>query len=137
MYSIIELDNFFNQFAGNISKWLPEDIVNVDHELLKKFNLADKIPFDEPPLTRHFHVIESHEKITLFNEEFIVWIVPEKLNKVIFTYTLVARNLPSHPQLELCFVTSDVHNNSRLVLQVLEKFLQEIQKNEEAIRNLR
>ncbi len=139
MYDIKLLEKYFNKYIENLSENLPEGTINVDIELLKKFDLLNYHDSEknDQALTRYFHVIESNEKITLINDEFIIWIVPEKLHDLPFTYTLIALNHPDHPQLELCFITTGVYNTSRLVLRVLEKFLFEIQENEEFLKQIK
>lgn len=136
MYDIKQLEKYFNNYSENLDKNLPEGVINVDIDLLKRIDLLNfhQADSNDQALTRYFHVIESNEKITLINDDFIVWIVPERLHDVPFTYTLIALNYPDHPQLELCFVTTGVYNTSRLVLRVLEKFLFEIQENEEYLK---
>lgn len=133
--SIIE--DSYRKYIKNLSFWIPEGIINVDLDILHKFNLLNfqnhKLNEDDS-LTRYFHVIESLEKITLVNEQFIVWIVPENIEGVPTTYALIALNHPSGPLLETVFATSGVYNTSWLVLRILEKFLQEIQENEELIK---
>lgn len=138
MHNLPILEASYKKFVQDISSWLPEDIVYVDLKLLHQFNLLHyhDANFNDPSLTRYFHVIESNEKITLINDEFAVWIVPEKVEEVPLTYTLVALNRPKEPELQLCFVTSGVYNSSRLVLRVLEKYLHEIQENEKLIQSL-
>lgn len=119
--------------------WLPEDIITVDLNLLQRLHLLNHAGEEEqdPSLTRYFHVIESDEKITLINEQFVVWIVPEKVEEVAITYTLVAVNKKSEPELQLAFVNTGVYNTSKLVLNVLEKLLQDIQENEETLKKLK
>jgi hypothetical protein len=104
-----------------------------------------------PKLRRHFksadhfskllnvgHMIESADKITLVNNDFIVWIIPETRRQIPSTYTLIAlNNEVRDPQLEVVFVASGVYNTSRLVLKVLEKFLMEIQETENVLDRLR
>ncbi len=139
MYDLKLLEKYYLEYMDNIQDHLPEGIINVDIELLKRFDLLNYNRKDSTDngLTRYFHVIESNEKITLVNDEFVVWIVPEKIEDEHFTCTLIALNQGDHPHLELCFVTSGVYNTSRLVLRILEKFLHEIQENEAFIKNIK
>ena len=136
MHNLSQLEVYYKKFIEDISSWLPEDIVVVDLNLLHEFNLLHYHDpnYNDPTLTRYFHVVESNEKITLYNEEFVVWIVPEKVDDVAVTYTLIALNRPEEPKLEMCFVASGIYNTSRLVLRVLEKFMFEIQENEALIK---
>lgn len=139
MHNIAHLEACFKKYTSDMTTYLPEDIVEVDLNLLYKHDLLHyhDPDFNDPTLTRYFHVIESTEKITLFNEDFVVWIVPEKIEDLLLTYTLVALNKPERePQLQLCFVASGVYNNSKLVLRLLEKYLHEIQENEDVLKNL-
>ncbi|ADI38869.1 hypothetical protein [Waddlia chondrophila] len=138
MHNMQYLENYYRRSIKNISENLPEDIIQVDLKLLHQLDLMNYYDSNDsdPSLTRYFHVIETDEKITLVNEDFIVWIVPEKINGNMMTYTLIALNTPNEPQLQMCFVTSGVYNTSRLVLRLLEKYLSEIQENETLINGL-
>ncbi|MCB1111402.1 MAG: hypothetical protein H7A37_01255 [Chlamydiales bacterium] len=137
MDNINILEKCFQAYIKDLPRWLPEGIVDVDLKLLNDFNLLnyhdDKR--HDPSLTRYFHVIETQEKITLVNDDFVVWIVPEQIGGVSVTYTLVAINQEKFPRLEMAFATSGVYNTSRLVLRVLEKYLKEIQENEEMLNS--
>jgi len=136
MHNLEYLETCYKKYINNISDCLPEDIIQVDLKLLHQLDLLryHDPSYNDPSLTRYFHVIETDEKITLVNEDFIVWIVPEKINGNPMTYTLIALNTPDEPDLRMCFVTSGVYNTSRLVLRLLEKYLLEIQENENLIR---
>lgn len=134
MYNASNLEEHFKKYIQNLSTWLPEGLTNIDIETLHHFNLLNYKKSHDSSLTRYFHVIESPEKITLINDQFIVWIVPENHEGRSQTYVLIALNEKGIPRLELAFVTSDVYNTSRLVLRLLEKFLFEIQENEETLK---
>ncbi|MDF2549771.1 MAG: hypothetical protein K0S07_838 [Chlamydiales bacterium] len=132
------LEDAFQQYSKNLAQWVPDGVIPVDVELLQRFgflpsNEGEAVTAD---LTRYFHVIESPAKITLYNEQFVVWIVPENINHIPTTYVLVAKNQNTKPTLELAFSTTGIYNNSRIVLRVLEKFLTEIQENEDIIDGL-
>lgn len=138
MDDLNSIEQAFQRYIENLGAWLPEGIIDVDLPLLQRFDLIDyqqnelEMPKD-PALTRYFHVIETQEKITLINDQFVVWIVPDKIEEVPITYTLIALHTGKEPRLEMAFATSGVYNSSHLVLRVLEKFLEEIQENEELI----
>ncbi len=138
MVNSINLDDIFNQYMQNLSHSIPDGVVNVDLALLQKFGLLNYQELGESPpsLTRYFHVIESKDKITLYNEQFVIWIVPHSVDNEPTTYTLIALRNEKTIQLEMAFATSGVYNTSKLVLRILEKFLQEIQENEELITRL-
>lgn len=137
MENITNIENHYKKYINDIAKWLPEGIIDVDLDLLQKLGLLhyhDPKKRD-PRLTRYFHVLESNDKITLINDVFVVWIIPDKMGQAPITYTLIAIN-PNQPHLELAYSTTGVYNSSRLVLRVLEKFLEEIQENEDLIVTL-
>lgn len=139
MHNITVIEKCFKKYLKEITSWPPENIISVDLALLKEMDLlnyhtqgsADTL------LTRYFHVVEAPEKITLINEEFIVWIVPEKIDNKPVTYTMIALNADKEPRLELAFIVSGVYNTSQMVLRVLEKMLFEIQENEELLGKLK
>lgn len=139
MDDISQLEDCYQNFIKNINNLLPEGIVDVDLKLLQKHNLLNYHQKDkrDPSLTRYFQVIESNEKITLVNEQFVIWIVPEKFNYVPITYTLIALNQDKIPHLEMAFAASGCYNSSRLVLRLLEIFLQEIQETEELLQKFK
>ncbi len=137
MDNIAQLDSYFKNYIKNIHSLLPEGIIDVDLKLMQKYELLDYYVKNNKnsSLTRYFHVIETTEKITLINDQFVVWIVPEKINNVPVTYTLIALNKEHIPQLEMAFMASGCYNSSRLVLRILDIFLQEIQENEDLLKN--
>lgn len=122
----------------NIREWLPDGIAEVNLELLHKLDLLHyhSTEQQESPLTRYFHIVESEEKLTLANDDFIVWIVPDKVDEVPLTYILIALNREDEVQLELAFSTAGIYNNSHLVLRLLERYLIEIQNTEDLLSKL-
>ena len=129
------IEEHYKKFTSNILKYVPEGMLDVDLKMLEHFGLIhfQKVASAESGLTRYFHVIESQEKITLINEQFVIWIIPEKYEETSATYTLIALNQPESPKLEMAICHAGVYNTSRLVLRVLEKILFEIQENEELL----
>ncbi len=138
MDNISVLEECYKKYVNDLGAWLPEGIADVNLKLLDELELLDYYEEDshDPELTRYFHVLETEEKITLINDEFVVWIVPDLSNEIPYTYTLIALNQPSHPKLEVAFTTTGVYNSSKLVLRVLEKYLKDIQENEDWISKM-
>lgn len=135
MDDITQIEECYQKYIKNINSLLPEGIIEVDLKLLQKHNLLNyhKKDKQDRALTRYFHVIETNEKITLVNDQFVVWIIPEKVNYVPITYTLIAINKENEPHLEMAFSASGCYNSSRLVLRLLEVFLLEIQETEDLL----
>ena len=75
MDDIIEVENCFKHYWPNLLTSLPEGILKVDLKLLMELNLLN---FSKKEISHKiFHVVESEDKITLVNNNFVVWIVPE------------------------------------------------------------
>ncbi len=140
MHNLFLVEEAYKKFVKDLSKFIPEGFYNVDLDLLYKFDLLHFQPQPvkrEESVSRYFQIVETKEKITLINEQFIVWIIPSRINNIPVTYTLIAMNKgDNEPQLETSFVTSGIYNSSRLVLKILEKFLGEIQENETLLSKL-
>lgn len=138
MDDISHLESLYKKYMNNIGYWAPEGVMDVDLILLQKLGLLKYhgAELKDPSLTRYFQVVETPEKITLINSQFVIWIAPEKVNSVPVTYTLIALNNPGNVHLELVFSASGVYNTSKLVLRVLEMFLREIQETEETLTKL-
>ena len=137
MHNLSVIEECYRKFTKSLDTWIPEGIYFIDLELLHRFDLlhfqprGDRKDPANPIVTRYFHIVESPEKITLINDEFVVWIIPDKLDHHSVTYTLIALNPNERePQLEAAFIATGVYNTSKLVLKVLEKFLVDIQDTE-------
>lgn len=127
------LEEYYKKISANLEHYLPEGLVDLNLEMLHHLKLLDYNNKHEELLTRFFHVVETPEKITLVNDDFIVWIVPDHQAQP-KTVILIALNQHGSPRLEMGFITKDVYNSSKLILIALEKFLHDIQENEESLR---
>jgi hypothetical protein len=132
------LEACYKKYINDIARWLPDGIIDVNLDILHELDLLNfhKPGAADSALTRYFHVVESDDKLTLVNDDFIIWIVPEKQETTSLTYTLIALNKENDVQLELAFTTSGIYNNSHLVLRLLEKYLMEIQNTEDQLAKL-
>ncbi|TXI36437.1 MAG: hypothetical protein E6Q59_09410 [Nitrosomonas sp.] len=140
MNNIERLEVCYKKFVKDLAKCLPDGMIDIDITLLQEYkllNFEEELGQGEDDLTRYFHVIETDEKITLVNDQFAIWIVPENSNDVSKTFTFIALNNGKEPKLETAFYVTGVYNTSRLVLRVLEKLLKEIMENEEAMNQLK
>lgn len=137
-FNFEEIEFYYKKLSSHLKDYLPEGLIEIDIDWLHRFNLLDyQNKTKEESLTRYFHVLEAQNKMTLINEQFIIWIVPETKDEISKTFVLIALNQNNHPKIELGFVTSDIYNSSKLVLRILEKFLHEIQENEESLKSLK
>ena len=133
MLNPLEIENLYKEYMANLGDLAHDGVVNVDlallHEL-KLLNEADQIKDDPEDLTQYFHVIESSEKVTLFNEQFIVWIVPKSEQDTPVTYVLISLNSDEKTSLEVVFTTGGVYNSPKYVLKVLQYYLLDMLETE-------
>ncbi|MFN0065647.1 MAG: hypothetical protein ACKVOH_05355 [Chlamydiales bacterium] len=139
MESPQQIEEIYQKFMGDLKKFAPDGVIEVDIELMQELDLLHSDLDNEEEdgaLSHSFYVVESQEKLTLFNDRFLVWIVPQLVNDLATTYTLIALNEDNKGKLEMVFSTSGVYNHSSLVLRILERFLDQIDENEQEIHKL-
>lgn len=134
-------EELYKRYSLHLSQYLPEGIIEIDLSTLQSMNLLQDYELPPPSLhhaiTHYFQVLETEEKITLINEQFIIWIVPSKTETENSTRVFIALQQSDGPHLEMAFSVSGVYNTSRLLLRILEKYLEEIYENEELIVQLK
>lgn len=139
MINPIQLEEYYQEYTKDLGRWAHDGITNVDLNLLHQFGILDSFEEedDDPDdLTQYFHVIESAEKVTLFNEQFAVWIVPKMEEEIPTTFVLIALNQAEKPHLEIVFTTSGVYNTPRYVLKVLQHFLIDMLETEATLTSI-
>lgn len=140
MFASQKLEKLFKKFSQDLGNHLQDGIVKVDLSLLKRFNLLNKTPEEEKELSQqfpfYFHVIESQEKVTLFNNQFVVWIIPKVENDIPTTLTLISLTQKDDLRLEIAFSTAGVYNTPKYVLKVLRHYLSEVIDTEEEIASI-
>ncbi len=141
MINPVQLEETYRKYTDNLSQWAPDGIVEMDISLLQSLNLlhCEDLALEdaEQELTQLFNIIESPEKITLYNHNFIIWIVPDLVDNMPTTFALIAQQHHNESQLELVLSISGPYNTPRLVLKVLQRLLQEIQDNEQDLDKLK
>lgn len=136
MYDFELIEEYYNKFVKQLDYWIPEGFCVLNLELLHRLDLLHFSPVPVGTATSgvlesYFQMMETEEKLTLVNDQFIIWIFPDMLNGISVTFTLIAlNNGDEDPHLELAFVASGVYNHSSMIMKTLEKFLAEIQENE-------
>jgi len=128
----IDIEQAFREYFVDLTHSTPDGIITIDLSILHELGLlnCETSPAKEKKFSQYFHVIESPEKVTLFNDKFIVWIVPRVVDGQPSTYTLIALNDKEKSKLELIYHTKGVYNTPNFVLRILEHFLLEIQEND-------
>lgn len=133
MLNPTQIEELYQKFMSNLAEWAHDGIIAVDLQFLQEQNLLNTLQDEqeEPDdLTQYFHVIESVEKVTLFNEQFVVWIIPRMEGDLPITYVLIALNHPETAHLEIVFTTQGVYNTPRYVLKVLQHYLVDMLETE-------
>jgi hypothetical protein len=139
MIDLTEIEATYREFISDLPQWLPDGIESINLNQLHSLGLTritDEKPSELASITRQFHVIESEEKITLFNQHYLIWLVPQNDQDEASTIGFIALNSTQPPQLELAFQTKGVYNTSKMVLNILERHLLDIQENERLINAL-
>ena len=136
-----KLEEAFADFMADLPTWAPDGVIDVDIFLLKQLGLLHHNDDDEKILQSqfpfYFHVVETDEKVTLFNNQFVVWIVPQMIDETPTTLTLIALiGEDEEPQLEMLFSTAGIYNTPKCVLKVLRYYLTEVIDTEEVISSI-
>lgn len=115
-------------------------MIEVNMPLLERIGLRQHEAPEEnggdEQLPCYFHVIETQEKITLFNHQFVVWIVPKIMDGNSTTVVMIALITEKRPHLEVTFYTQGAYNTSKFVLRVLKHYLSEVIDTEEEISSI-
>ena len=132
-----KLDEYYEKFLDDPSYWVQDGIVDINLEILREWGLLNQSEEEEKLLQEqfpfYFHVLENNSKVTLFNNQFIVWIVPEVVKDVPCTTVLIALIKENDLKLEIVYNTSGVYNTPKYVLKTLRHFLTEVIDTEEEI----
>lgn len=133
MLNPVQIEQAYKDFMGDLPACAHDGILSINLGFLYDQGLLNTLAANEEEaedLTQYFHVIESPEKVTLFNDHFIVWIVPKLESEQPMTYVLIALNQSEKAHLEIVFTTHGVYNSPRYVLKVLQHFLSDVLETE-------
>jgi hypothetical protein len=136
MLNPVQIEEAYKEFSTNLTKWAHDGITPINLQFLHDQGILPTLTEeqgDADDLTQYFHVIESVEKVTLFNEQFIVWIIPKAEGEGSQTFVMIALNHPEKANLEVVFATQGVYNTPRYVLKVLQHYLVDMLETEETL----
>lgn len=140
MLNPIELEDAFQNFIANLNDYIPDGIIEVNLQLLSELGLleVEQMQDDQSDeeFPHYFHVIETSDKVTLFNHQFAVWIVPKIIDGNPTTLTLISLITEDEPNLEIVFSTSGLYNAPKYVLKVLKSYLSEVLDTEAVISSI-
>lgn len=131
-----QLEAAYREFSENLPKWMPDGITHVNLNVLEELGLLSKSQLESntaDQLMHYFHILESQDKVTLFNEQFAIWIVPSAEQEKASTLTYISLLNIDKPHLELVFSTSGVYNTPKYILSILQHFLNEVLDTEAVI----
>lgn len=133
------LEDFYQGFVKDIKKWLPDGITEIDLNVMHQLGLLSLAQIDQKnndAINHYFHVIETQEKITLYNEQFAIWIVPQSQTALPRTLTFISLLTPEKPQLEIVFSTEGVYNTPKYIMKILQQYLSEVLDIEAVIASI-
>jgi hypothetical protein len=134
------LEEAYQEFSKDLSNWVHDGIIQVDLKLLNDLGLLNQAELEhsvnDAHMNHYFHIIETSDKVTLFNEQFAIWIVPELVEETPRTTTLIALLQANKPHLEIVYTTSGVYNTPKYILKILQHFLKEVQDTEAVISSI-
>lgn len=128
-----KIEEIYKEYSQDLSQWVPDGILSVNLNLLHEHGLLANIRDDsdgQDDFSQYFHVVETPEKVTLFNEQFIIWIVPKMEEEIPITYVMIALISTNSVHLEIVFTTSGVYNTPKFVLKVLQHYLLDMLETE-------
>jgi hypothetical protein len=140
MINPVILEEAYQEFSTNLLKWIPDGVIHVDLKLLHDLGLLNNAELEhsvnEENLSLYFHIIETPDKVTLFNEQFAIWIVPQLVEDIPTTTTMISLLQANKPHLEIVYTTTGVYNAPKYILKVLQHFLTEVQDTEAVISSI-
>jgi hypothetical protein len=130
------LDEFFEKFSSNPAQYFPDGILDIDIKTLNEYNLLseEKKSQRKIPIVHYLKIHDSQDRITLFNDHFAVWIVPEKDS--FYTTVYIAKFQDGDLKIEIAFRAEGLHNKSKTILRLVERFLTDIQETDSMLNEL-
>ncbi len=133
------LEESFQGFVKELSKWLPDGITEINLSVMHHLGLLSQAHLEQKnsdAINHYFHVIETPEKITLFNEQFAIWIVPQNADNQSKTLTFISLLNNIAPHLEIVFSTEGVYNTPKYIMKILQHYLTEVLDIEAVIASI-
>ncbi|SPN73790.1 hypothetical protein C10C_0636 [Chlamydia serpentis] len=131
-------EEFYRQSILNRGTSFPEGYLNIA-EILSRPHCTDaSTNFLYSQSENDFIIAESKDKLTLFNSDFAIWLVPELVEGEAVTrgYIAVSQEKGKYAP-EIAFEACGQYNQSTLILEALQLYLKEIKDTEDALRSFR
>lgn len=140
MINPVILEEAFLEFSNNLQKWIPDGVIHVDLKVLHDLGLLNQSELEhsvnEENLSLYFHIIETPDKVTLYNDQFAIWIIPQLVQDIPTTTTMISLLQGNKPHLEIVYTTTGVYNAPKYILKILQHFLAEVQDTEAVISSI-
>lgn len=137
MVTIDQLDTYYQSLSQNTQELLPDGIIDVNIKTLQALRLlTEEASGGEGTTAELLQAVETDGRITLFNERFALWIVPQVGASPSATVVYVATHQNEEVKAELGFRTSGIHNNSKTILRLIDRFLADIQETDSMLSQL-
>lgn len=137
MVTIDQLDAYFETLSQNTPDFLPDGILDINLKTLHSLHLlTDEPATDELQASHMLQAVESEGRITLFNDRFALWIVPQVGAEPCSTVVYVATHREGELKAEMGFRTSGIHNKSKTILRLIDRFLADIQETDSLLSDL-
>jgi hypothetical protein len=135
--TIDQLDTYYESLEQNTPELLPDGILDVNIRTLQTLHLLteDSASREGNP-SELLQAVESEGRITLFNERFALWIVPQVGAEPSSTVVYVATHRNGAVKAELGFRTSGVHNKSKTILRLIDRFITDIQETDSMLSQM-
>lgn len=139
------LNDYYKKFSTHFHSMIPDGIYTLNLEWLHQLGALHFHPGEstqDRDFTKQFTLIESPDKLTLINHQFIIWILSEKVFDLSFSTVFIAFNEDSvdgslNPKLEAAIIASGVYNSPKILLTALEKFLSNMMENEWLVEKIK
>lgn len=130
-----ELDYYYNKIIKGVASIPKDEIVEVNQKFIDEIGIGqkDRLSTEKDRIQRRFHVVETNDRITLWNQYYVIWIIPNQMEEELKTIVLIADNRPKEPKLLNILFIKGIYNNSTFILQLIDQMLAELQENDQFI----
>jgi hypothetical protein len=134
MLSIEDINAFYAYLTQHTPDLIPDGIIDVDVKLLQSLNILNPTQnIGSGSAKELLQAIDSGGRITLFNDRFVLWIIPQNDVSPPSTTVILARCNENTIKPEVAFRTAGIHNQSKTILQLIDRYLIDIQETEEVL----
>lgn len=142
-----KIETTYYNLLENLPGSIPDGIINVDLNFLESASLINPLqessteqPKKDMP-SFQFHIMESEEKVTLFNNKFAIWIMPTSKQAQTSTLVIIGQynednNNNENPEISLAFSTTGMYNTSKFILKIIEHFIKKIISTERELQEI-